>query len=240
MKYYAHFGHDDFILCLGYGDQQIKDYFLDYKEWDSNDFSLSRSSTAPVLHQSDLDGWRITFVNTGLNSEIGERLRRVRHLLGVGRSSATTPTGSPTARSTPSSTSIAAPAHGHHARRPADPSMHVIDDDESGRCATSDRSPTATSGSTVATSSSTKRSSTSSARRGPRREAVPPTGRTAQALAYRYDGRWVGIDTFKERQEAEDLWSEGKAWWAVWRGPNGLQSGEPVLPHTTTLGAGEA
>ena len=38
MKYYAHFGHDDFILCLGYGDRQIKEYFLEYKEWLSNDF----------------------------------------------------------------------------------------------------------------------------------------------------------------------------------------------------------
>ena len=42
MKYYAHFGHDDFVLCLGYGDRQIKEYFLEYKEWLSNDFVMTK------------------------------------------------------------------------------------------------------------------------------------------------------------------------------------------------------
>ena len=41
MKYYAHFGHKDFILCLGYKADVIKDFFLHYDEWISNDFTLS-------------------------------------------------------------------------------------------------------------------------------------------------------------------------------------------------------
>ncbi len=41
MRYYAHFGHTEFILCLGYKSQVIKEYFLDYREWVSNDFVLS-------------------------------------------------------------------------------------------------------------------------------------------------------------------------------------------------------
>ena len=79
MRYYAHFGHTEFVLCLGYGSHHIKDYFLNYRETESNDFVLRRG--AVELQGSDIADWTIHFVNTGLESPIGERLRRVRHLL---------------------------------------------------------------------------------------------------------------------------------------------------------------
>ena len=78
MRYYAHFGHTDFILCLGYGATAIKDYFLNYDETRSNDFVLENSARDMKLFSTDISNWRITFVDTGLRSEIGERLRRVR------------------------------------------------------------------------------------------------------------------------------------------------------------------
>lgn len=76
MRYYAHFGHTDFVLCLGYGARHIKDFFLHYDETASNDFVLHQGTVD--LLGSDIKDWRITFVNTGLDSAIGERLRRVR------------------------------------------------------------------------------------------------------------------------------------------------------------------
>ncbi len=81
MRYYAHFGHKEFILCLGYGAHHIKRYFLDYDETTSNDFVLSDGGRSIELLGHDIADWKITFVDTGLNSPIGERLRRVRHLL---------------------------------------------------------------------------------------------------------------------------------------------------------------
>src|SRR5690349_422134 len=83
MKYYAHFGHKDFILCLGYRGDMIKEYFLNYEECVSNDFVLSQGGRKRELLNSDIADWRITFVETGLNSNIGERLKAVqRHLVG--------------------------------------------------------------------------------------------------------------------------------------------------------------
>jgi glucose-1-phosphate cytidylyltransferase len=76
MRYYAHFGHRDFVLCLGYGAHHIKDFFLNYDETASNDFVL-RGGDVELLG-SDIQDWTITFVHTGLDSPIGERLRRVR------------------------------------------------------------------------------------------------------------------------------------------------------------------
>ncbi|AHI01789.1 glucose-1-phosphate cytidylyltransferase [Kutzneria viridogrisea] len=79
MRYYAHFGHTDFVLCLGYGGHHIKNFFLDYRETASNDFVL-RDGQVQLL-STDISDWSITFVHTGINSPIGERLRKVRHLV---------------------------------------------------------------------------------------------------------------------------------------------------------------
>ena len=81
MRYYAHFGHTDFILCLGYGASYVKDFFLNYDETRSNDFVLEGGDRQAKLFKTDISEWRITFVDTGLNSGIGERLRRVRRFV---------------------------------------------------------------------------------------------------------------------------------------------------------------
>jgi glucose-1-phosphate cytidylyltransferase len=81
MRYYAHYGHTDFVLCLGYGGHHIKQFFLDYQESASNDFVLHNGQIEML--RSDIADWRITFVDTGQDSPIGERLRRVReHVAG--------------------------------------------------------------------------------------------------------------------------------------------------------------
>jgi len=83
MKYYAHFGHKDFILCLGYKANAIKNYFLEYEESVSNDFVLSQGGRKLEFMQRDIDDWKITFVDTGLHSTIADRLRLVEpHLAG--------------------------------------------------------------------------------------------------------------------------------------------------------------
>jgi glucose-1-phosphate cytidylyltransferase len=81
MKYYAHFGHKDFILCLGYRADVIKDYFLQYNECVSNDFTLSNGGKDVKLYNSDIDDWNITFVDTGMTSNIGQRLIAVQKYL---------------------------------------------------------------------------------------------------------------------------------------------------------------
>ncbi len=81
MKYYAHFGHKDFILCLGYRGDYIKRYFLNYDECLSNDFVLSQGGREVHLYNSDISDWNITFVDTGINSNIGQRLKAVEKYL---------------------------------------------------------------------------------------------------------------------------------------------------------------
>ncbi len=81
MRYYAHYGHKDFVLALGYRGDMIREYFLNYSECLSNDFVLSEQGRKVELLTQDMADWRITFVDTGLHANIGQRLLRVRKYL---------------------------------------------------------------------------------------------------------------------------------------------------------------
>ena len=81
MKYYAHHGHSDFVICLGYRGDLIKDFFLTYEPGHSGDFSLSKGK--PIFEEkgTDVKDWNIQFADTGLHSNIGMRLRAVQPYL---------------------------------------------------------------------------------------------------------------------------------------------------------------
>lgn len=81
MRYYAYFGHKEFVLCLGYRGDLVKQYFLEYSECLSNDFTLRKGGAEIELLSEDIKEWEITFVDTGLHSTIGERLLAVKNHL---------------------------------------------------------------------------------------------------------------------------------------------------------------
>lgn len=78
MSYYASFGHRDFILCLGYRGDLIRQYFLNYDPYVTMDFVMTDGGETLTPSQSDIHDWRISFVDTGMHSNLGERLVAVR------------------------------------------------------------------------------------------------------------------------------------------------------------------
>jgi glucose-1-phosphate cytidylyltransferase len=78
MKIYSHYGFKDFVLCLGYKGQLIKEYFMNF-EWLTNDFTLElgRGQGRVTHHAHGLDDWIITFADTGLETETGGRVKRI-------------------------------------------------------------------------------------------------------------------------------------------------------------------
>jgi len=82
MRYYAHYGHKEFVLCLGYRGDLIREYFLKYDEAMTSDFTLHTRDRRVELHSRDLNDWKITFVDTGLHANIGQRLLRIRRYVG--------------------------------------------------------------------------------------------------------------------------------------------------------------
>ena len=79
MKYYAHFGHKDFILCLGYKGEVIKDYFRNY-HWNTSDVTLRLGRTPKITYHSqhEAEDWTVTLLDTGQSTQTGGRLRRAR------------------------------------------------------------------------------------------------------------------------------------------------------------------
>ena len=85
MQTYAYHGHNDFVLCLGYKGEVIKDYFRNYR-WNSHDVTVSLASKqAPKFHAPDCaEDWKVSLVDTGLDSLTGWRVRSVRAHVGRG------------------------------------------------------------------------------------------------------------------------------------------------------------
>jgi glucose-1-phosphate cytidylyltransferase len=76
MKVYAHQGFNDFILALGYKGDMIKQYFLNWRSY-ASDFTLDTKNHELIFHNNACDEFKITFAETGLNSLTGERVRRL-------------------------------------------------------------------------------------------------------------------------------------------------------------------
>lgn len=83
MKYYAHFGHKDFILCLGYKGQVIKDFFLNY-EAHTKDFTLTLGKQNEIEFHSvhKESNWRVTLADTGMETMTGARIARIHKYVG--------------------------------------------------------------------------------------------------------------------------------------------------------------
>ena len=222
MKYYASFGHKDFILCLGYKGQLIKEYFLQYRDALCDDFVLSNGGrTIEVLH-NEIEDWRITFVDTGLHANIGERLKAVQCYIGndefflANYADVLTDASLPAmveqlvTRRKVASFLCVRPRYTFHVRharwRPA-------------RVTGSTTSVRRTSGS-MADSSSFDKRIFDYLRAGEDLVAQPfeRLVQDGQLLAFQHDGFWAPMDTFKDHQVIQSMYETGLRPWAVWEG----------------------
>lgn len=220
MKYYAHYGVKDFILCLGYRGDVIKSYFRNYDEGVSNDFVLSQGGRQVEMLKNDIEDWRITFCDTGQHSNIGQRLRAVKkHLQDDDVFLANYADGL---------TDLPLPVILDFFRksgktacfvgvRPA-ASFHLVSIGEGGGVRSIEHiqnTETRINGGFFVL----KKEIFDYMQEG-EELVVEPFRRLIEAgqlAAYSYDGFWACMDTFKEKQQLDDLFAQGKAPWEVWR-----------------------
>jgi len=239
MRYYAHFGHTDFVLCLGYGASYVKDFFLNYDETRSNDFVLEGGDRQVKLFRTDISDWRITFVDTGLNSAIGERLRRVRRFVEdepmflANYADVFTDAPLPEIVETVVSSDVTA---GFLSVRPSTYSFHTVDADEDG--IVRDIRNISSSNVRVNAGFFVFRAAIFDAIHhgedlvdGPFRRLIEQE----QLLAVGYDGFWAPMDTLKDKALLDSLLERGEAPWLVWE-PDG--DGPPEQPDASTLAEG--
>ncbi len=220
MKYYAHFGHRDFILCLGYRGDMIKNYFLNYEEGISNDFILSEGGRKRELLTSDISDWRITFVETGLSSNIGQRLMAVRkHLAGEEMFLANYSDGL-TDLNLPAQTEAfhRSGAVGSFLSVRPNLSYHFVATDAAGRV--QGFRDIIQSGLRVNGGFFVFRGEIFDYMREGEELVEQPFGRLVEAnklLAYEYDGFWVPMDTAKDKSKLDELYASGRPPWYVWQ-----------------------
>ena len=222
MKYYAHYGHKDFILCLGYRADAIKNYFLNYNECTSNDFVLSRGGKNLELINSDIDDWRITFADTGINSNIGQRLKAVeKYLEGEDEFLANYSDGL---------TDMPLPEQLEHFRqhgkiasflcvRP-NLSYHLVSLQEGNGSLVSEIHAINNGGLRINGGFFIFNKKIFDHIRKKEELVVEPFQRLVkekQLIGYPYDGFWASMDTFKDKQQLDNLYSSGVAPWEVWK-----------------------
>jgi glucose-1-phosphate cytidylyltransferase len=230
MKYYAHFGHKDFILCLGYRADVVKNYFVNYNECVSNDFVLSGGGKKLELFNSDIHDWRITFADTGVNSNIGQRLKAVEKYVGDEEEFLANYSDGLTDLSLPRQVE-----HFHQQGKIAsflcvrpNLSYHMVSVEEgtgglvSGIDAIDSGSVRINGGFFIF-----KRKIFDYIREKEELVGAPFQRLIAekQLIGYRYDGFWESMDTFKDKQHLESLYAGGAAPWEVWKNNgHGLQN----------------
>lgn len=83
MKYFSYYGHNEFIICAGYKQHVIKEWFADYYLHNSDiTFDFTGSSNDMIVHNNVAEPWKVTIVDTGLNTMTGGRIKRVKEYLG--------------------------------------------------------------------------------------------------------------------------------------------------------------
>lgn len=83
MKEYAYYGHNEFIICAGYKQEYIKKWFADYFLCNSDvTFDYTEGDNKLTIHQSNIEPWKVTVVDTGLNTMTGGRIKRIQKYIG--------------------------------------------------------------------------------------------------------------------------------------------------------------
>jgi len=220
MKYYAHFGHKDFILCLGYRGDMIKEFFLKYNEAMSNDFVLNNGGRDIDLLGRDMQDWRITFVETGLHSNIGQRLLAVKQHVGNdeyflanysdGLSDLPLDSYIDKALTTNATASFLSVRTAQ--------SFHAVHADEQGLVKSLGR--VSESEFWVNGGYFVLRNDIFRYIKKGEELVEEPFQRLIQErklFAYKYDGFWSPMDTFKDKITFDRMYARGKAPWEVWR-----------------------
>lgn len=222
MKYYAHFGHKDFILCLGHRAESVKNYFLSYNECTSNDFVLSGGGKKVDLLNSDIHDWHITFVDTGINSNIGQRLKAVeKYLEGEEEFLANYSDGL---------TDMPLPQQLQHFRQEdkiasflcvkPNLSYHLVSVQEGDGSLVSEIHPINDGNLRINGGFFIFKRAIFDYIREKEELVIEPFHRLVaerQLIGYPYNGFWASMDTFKDKQQLEALCAKGAAPWELWK-----------------------
>lgn len=219
MKIYSHYGFNEFVICLGYKGYMIKEYFANYFIHQS-DVTIDLKNNNIEILSCKAEAWKITLIDTGLNTMTGGRVRRVAPYLGDQTFMLTYGDGV-------SSVNIAEllKFHRDHGKL-----VTVTATQPSGRFGALD-----INGENMVTAFREKPAGDGACINGGffvvepsaldriagdevllEKEPLEGLARDRELVAYRHDGFWYAMDTIRDKNHLESLWQSGKAPWKVW------------------------
>lgn len=241
MKYYAHYGHKDFILCLGHRGDVIKDYFLKYNECVSNDFVLSAGATKLDLVTTDIHDWTITFADTGTNSNIGQRLLNAKKYLGDDKMFLANYSDGLTDLPLPQQIEdfMAQDAIGSFLCVKPTLSYHFISVGNDGKVTGIE--PVRETDVLINGGYFIFRKEIFDYIREGEELVEQPFARLIRdkrLIGYKHEGFWHSMDTFKDKQVLDDLQARGNAPWEIWKAP--AKADAAGAPETKSRGTKNA
>ncbi|MGN0635630.1 MAG: glucose-1-phosphate cytidylyltransferase [Acutalibacteraceae bacterium] len=220
MKLYSHYGFNEFIICCGYKQHVIKEYFADYYLHRSDvTFDFTRDNEMTV-HNNIAEPWRVTLVDTGLSTMTGGRVKRVRRYIGDEPFMLTYGDGVSDVniqallefhRSHGKAATITAVSVGQR--------FGVLDVEPDGKI-DAFREKQETDGSLINGGFMVLEPEVFDYIEGDatafEKEPLENLAKDGKLMAYRHDGFWQCMDTQRDKQLLETLWAEGHAPWKLW------------------------
>ena len=218
LKIYSHFGLNDFVLCLGFMSEKIKRFFIE-QHWQRVDFTLGDNST-PLFFEGNLtEDWRITFAETGSDTNTGGRLKKVQKYLSEDKTFCVT-YGDGLANINLDELLAFHRSHGRIATLTAvhpHSNFGIIKLDEENFVTEFREKPVMrewiNGGFFVFNREIFDYLDENSVLEG---EPLEQLSKEKQLVAYQHTGFWKCVDTYKENIELNQLWNAGSAAWKVW------------------------
>jgi len=219
MKIYSHYGLNDFIICLGYKGYVIKEYFVNYFLHQS-DVTIDLKKNTMEVHDCKAEPWKITLIDTGLNTMTGGRIRRVREYIDTDTFMLTYGDGV-------ADINIHAllEFHKKHGKRATITSVQpsgrfgALQLDDNNNVISFLEKPKG-DGAFINGGFFVLEPQVIDYIKGDEtlweKEPLEKLAQESQLVAYRHDGFWKPMDTLRDKKELEDLWNSGKADWKVW------------------------
>ncbi len=220
MKTYSHYGYNDFVICCGYKAHMIKEYFADYYLHRSDvtfDFSENNKMT---VHSNFSEPWKVTLVDTGLNTMTGGRIKRIQKYIGNEPFMLTYGDGV-------SNVNIAElvkfhETHGKIATMTAinvGQRFGVLDIDENSEI-NAFREKSDNDGSMINAGFMVLNPEIFEYIEGDstifEKTPLETVAKMGELMAYKHEGFWKCMDTQRDKQQLEALWESGEAPWKKW------------------------
>ncbi len=221
MKLYAHYGFNEFIICAGYKQHVIKEYFADYFLHTSDiTYDFTKGQNDMIVHRNNSERWKVTVVDTGLNTMTGGRVKRVREY--VGNEPFMLTYGDGVSNVNISKLLEFHKAHGKMVTMSsynAGQRFGVLDIDENGKIREF-REKTQGDGNQINIGFMVCQPEFFNYIEGDdtvlEKKPLETAARMGELMAYKHDGFWQCMDTVREKEQLEKMWANGQAPWKVW------------------------